>query len=160
LNEKLKTKKDKNVISVNKKAGFNYEVEDILEAGTRLKGWQVKSLRAGKVNLSNNPHIIINSKGEPFISGMSINPLPQSNTEFTDENQSIPLLLNKKEISRLIGKTQQKGYTIVLCSLYWSRGKVKAEIALAKGKSVGDKRQVIKEREGKIEANREMKNLR
>lgn len=148
-------------IAKNKKAKFNYEIKEELEAGLVLKGWQVKSLRAGRVSLANNPHIVISAKGEAYIAGMEINPLPQANThEFRDSNASIKLLLHKKEISRLIGQSEQKGYTIVLTSLYWKRDKVKANIGLAKGKSTSDKRQTVKEREGKIEAQRAMKNFR
>ena len=156
--KKQKNGKPSNTIAVNKKAKFNYEMQEDMEAGLVLKGWQVKSLRAGKVSLANNPHIIINAKGEAFISGMEIIPMVQANThESRDSNQSIKLLLHKKEIARLIGQTEQKGYTIILYNLYWKRDKVKAKIALAKGKSSGDKRQTIKEREGKIEAQRAIK---
>lgn len=156
-----KKTKSSSTIAINKKAGYNYEIKEDMEAGVMLKGWQVKSLREGKVNLSNNPHIIINAKGEAFISGMEINPLVQANSfEIQDSKQSIKLLLHKKEINRLVGQSEQKGYTIVLCKLYWKKGLIKAKIALAKGKNDGDKRQTIKEREGKIEAQRIMKNVR
>lgn len=154
------TNKDNN-IAINKKARFNYTLEESFEAGVKLEGWQVKSLRQKKVSLDNNPHIVINSKGEAFIAGMIINPLVQSNShEFRDPNKSIKLLLHKKEIATLIGRVQEKGYTIILCNLYWKRDKVKAEIALGKGKNQSDKRQTIKEREGKVEAERAMKNVR
>lgn len=156
-------KKNKNPsdIALNKKANFDYEMKEEFIAGVMLKGWQVKALRAGRISLANNPHIVIDRNNEAWISGMIINPLPQANThEFRDANSSVKLLLNKKEIDRLRGQKEQKGFTIVLNKLFWKRNFVKAKISLAKGKNVSDKRKTIQEREGKIEAERAMKNAR
>lgn len=154
-------KKNPNDIAVNKKANFDYEMKEEFVAGLILTGWQVKSLRAGRVSLANNPHIVFDRNGEAWISGMMINPLPQANThEFRDANASVKLLLNRKEIDRLMGQRDQKGMTIVLNKLFWKKNLIKAKVSLAKGKNVVDKRKTIQEREGKIEAERVMKNAK
>lgn len=147
--------KDKKLIATNKKAKFNYELKETFEAGLVLEGWHVKSFRSNKFSLDNNPYVTINSNGEAFVSGLSIS--PHVDNEKIDKHQTIKLLLHKKEINGLIGKVEQKGFTIVLVDLYWKNNKVKATIALAKGKNLGDKRQTVKERDSKIEADRAMK---
>lgn len=154
-------KKSLNDIAINKKAKFDYEMSEEFIAGLILSGWQVKSLRAGRVSLANNPHIVFDRNGEAWISGMLITPLPQANThEFRDANASVKLLLNRKEIDRMMGQRDQKGMTIVLNKLFWQKNLIKAKISLAKGKNVTDKRKTIQDREGKIEAERAMKNAR
>lgn len=151
-------KKNDNDIAVNKKAHYDYAMEESFTAGLFLKGWQVKALRAGKVSLANNPHIIIDRNGEAWISGMVINPLEQASTHvFTDAKASIKLLLKRKEIDKLIGQKEQKGFTIILNKLFWKKNLVKAKISLAKGKNTSDKRQTIKERDAKREAARAIK---
>lgn len=154
-------KKNKNPsdIAFNKKANFDYEMKEEFIAGLMLKGWQVKALRAGRVSLANNPFVVIDNKGEAWISGMVINPLNDGNAyESKDPNASIKLLLNKKEIDNIRGQKEQKGFTVVLNKLFWKKHLVKAKISLAKGKNTVDKRKTVQEREGKIEAQRAMKN--
>lgn len=158
---KKNNKKKSDNVAVNKKARFNYELKDEYEAGLVLKGWQIKAIKAGRVSVENNPHVIIDRKGEAWLSGMIINPLMEASThEFKDSNASIKLLLHKKEISRMIGLMEQKGFTIVLNKLYFKNHILKAKINLAKGKNAADKRQTIKERDSKIEAQRAVKSFR
>jgi SsrA-binding protein len=143
-------------IADNKKAAFNYFFEERYEAGMVLQGWEVKALRAGKVQLTDG-YVVIRD-GELFLIGCQINPLKTASTHVNPESQRTKKLLMKKdEIRRLIGKVEQKGYTLVPIQLYWKEGKVKAEIALAKGKAEHDKRDTIKDREGKREVERAMK---
>ncbi|MBE7368291.1 SsrA-binding protein SmpB [Ramlibacter pallidus] len=143
-------------IADNKKAAFNYFFEERYEAGVVLQGWEVKALRAGKVQLTDG-YVVIRD-GELFLIGCQINPLKTASTHVSpDSVRTKKLLLHKDEIRRLVGKVEQKGYTLVPIQLYWKEGKVKAEIALAKGKAEHDKRDTIKDREGKREVERAMK---
>ncbi len=156
-----KNKKGSNDIAINKKAKFDYEMQEEFIAGVQLQGWQVKALRAGRGSLANNPHVIIDRNGEAWIAGMIITPLLQASTHVdANPNASIKLLLNRKEIDRMIGQKEQKGYTIVVNKLFWQRNFIKAKISLAKGKNKSDKRSAIKDRESKIEADRAVKNAR
>ncbi|MDB5752053.1 MAG: smpB [Ramlibacter sp.] len=143
-------------IADNKKAAYNYFFEERFEAGIVLEGWEVKALRAGKVQLTDG-YVVIR-EGELFLIGCQINPLNTASTHVRpDSVRTKKLLLKKDEIKRLIGKVEQKGYTLVPIQLYWKGGHVKAEIALAKGKAEHDKRDTIKDREGKREVERAMK---
>jgi SsrA-binding protein len=143
-------------IAENKKAAFNYFFEERFEAGMVLEGWEVKALRDGKVNLTEG--YVVVRKGELFIIGLQINPLRTASTHITpDAIRTRKLLLHKDEIRRLTGKVEQKGYTLVPINLHWKTGKVKCEVALAKGKAEHDKRDTIKDREGKREVERAMK---
>lgn len=143
-------------IADNKKAAFNYFFEERYEAGVVLQGWEVKALRAGKVQLTDG-YVVIRD-GELYLIGCQINPLKTASTHVNPEAaRTKKLLMKKDEIRRLIGKVEQKGYTLVPIQLYWKAGKVKAEIALAKGKAEHDKRDTIKDREGKREVERAMK---
>ena len=143
-------------IADNKKAIYNYAVEERHEAGMVLQGWEVKALREGKVQLTDGYVVIRN--GELFLIGCQINPLKTASTHVSpDSVRTKKLLLKKDEIRRLIGKVEQKGFTLVPLNLHWKSGKVKCEIALAKGKGEHDKRDTIKEREGKREVERAMK---
>jgi SsrA-binding protein len=143
-------------IADNKKAAFNYFFEERFEAGVVLQGWEVKALRAGKVQLTDG-YVVIR-EGELFLIGCQINPLNTASTHVNpDSARTKKLLMKKDEIRRLIGKVEQKGHTLVPLQLYWKAGKVKAEIALAKGKAEHDKRDTIKDREGKREVERAMK---
>lgn len=143
-------------IADNKKAAFNYFFEEKFEAGLVLEGWEVKSLREGKVQLTDGYVVIRN--GEMFVIGCQINPLHSASTHITpDSVRTKKLLLHKEQIRRLTGKIEQKGYTLVPLNLHWKGGKVKCEIALAKGKAEHDKRDTIKDREGKREVERAMK---
>jgi SsrA-binding protein len=150
-------KQDPNArIADNKKAAFNYFFEEKFEAGMVLEGWEVKALREGKVQLTDG-YVVIRD-GEMFVIGCQINPLKSASTHVNpDAVRTKKLLLHKEQIKRLIGKVEQKGYTLVPLNLHWKNGRVKCEIALAKGKAEHDKRDTIKEREGKREVERAMK---
>lgn len=143
-------------IADNKKAAYNYFFEERYEAGMVLEGWEVKALREGKVQLTDG-YVMIRD-GEMFIVGCQINPLKSASTHVNpDAIRTKKLLLHKEEIRRLTGKVEQKGYTLVPLNLHWKAGKVKCEIALAKGKAEHDKRDTIKDREGKREVERALK---
>ncbi|MBP6535146.1 MAG: SsrA-binding protein SmpB [Burkholderiaceae bacterium] len=143
-------------IADNKKAAYNYFFEERHEAGMVLEGWEVKALREGKVQLTDG-YVLIRG-GEMFVMGCQINPLKSASTHVNpDSVRTKKLLLHKEEIRRLTIKVEQKGYTLVPLNLHWKDGKVKCEIALAKGKAEHDKRDTIKDREGKREVERAMK---
>ncbi len=143
-------------IADNKKAAFNYFFEDRFEAGMVLEGWEVKAIREGKVQLTDG-YVVIRD-GELYIIGCQINPLKTASTHVRpDAVRTRKLLLHKDEIRRLIGKVEQKGYTLVPLNLHWKNGPVKCDIPLARGKAEHDKRDTIKEREGKREVERAMK---
>ncbi len=143
-------------IADNKKAAYNYFFEEKFEAGMVLEGWEVKSLREGKVQLTDG-YVVIKG-GELYVIGCQINPLKSASTHISpDSVRTKKLLLHKEEIKRLVGKVEQKGYTLVPLNLHWKAGKVKYEIALANGKAEPDKRETIKDREGKREVERAMK---
>lgn len=144
-------------IVANKKARFDYFIEDRFEAGLMLEGWEVKSLRAGKVQLVDSYVIIKNN--EAWLLGALITPLPTASTHIhPDPQRTRKLLLHRKELDRLIGAVERKGYTLIALSLYWKKGKVKAEIGLGKGKQTHDKRAVQKDRDWQREKQRIMKN--
>lgn len=143
-------------IADNKKAAYNYFFEEKFEAGLVLQGWEVKALREGKVQLTDG-YVVVKG-GELYVIGCQINPLKTASTHVNpDAVRTKKLLMHKDEIRRLIGKVEQKGHTLVPIQLYWKAGKVKCEIALAKGKAEHDKRDTIKDREGKREVERAMK---
>jgi SsrA-binding protein len=143
-------------IADNKKAVFNYFIEERFEAGMVLEGWEVKAVREGKVQLTDG-YVVIRD-GEMYIIGCQINPLKSASTHvMPDAVRTKKLLLKKDEIRRLIGKVEQKGYTLVPLNMHWKNGRIKCEIGLAKGKAEHDKRDTIKEREGKREVERAMK---
>jgi SsrA-binding protein len=151
-----KPKSPNPVIADNKKAAFNYFFEERFEAGLVLEGWEVKALRAGKAQLTDG-YVVIRD-GELFVIGCQINPLGTASTHVRpDAVRTKKLLMRGDEIRRLIGKVEQKGYTLVPLNLHWKNGRVKCEIALAKGKATHDKRDTIREREGKREVERAMK---
>ncbi|RYF81278.1 MAG: SsrA-binding protein SmpB [Comamonadaceae bacterium] len=143
-------------IADNKKAAFNYFFEERFEAGLVLEGWEVKALREGKVQLTDG-YVVLRG-GEMFLIGCQINPLRTASTHVNpDAVRTKKLLMHKEQIRRLTGKVEQRGYTLVPINLHWKAGKVKCEVALAKGKGEHDKRDVIKDREGKREVERAMK---
>jgi SsrA-binding protein len=140
------SKQQNATIVINKKARFDYFIEDEYEAGLSLEGWEVKSLRAGKINLS-DAHVII-KQGEAFLLGAQIQPLPTASTHLSPEaTRTRKLLLNRKELSHLIGSVERQGYTLIPLSLYWKNNRVKMRLALAKGKKTHDKRETIKDRD-------------
>jgi SsrA-binding protein len=130
------------LICQNKKARFNYSIEDTYEAGISLLGSEVKSLREGKVNLGDSYGDI--KRGEIFLVDAHISPYPQANRLNHDPLRTRKLLLHKREIQRLIGKVQERGFTLIPLRLYFSNGKVKVELGLAKGKKLFDKRETLK----------------
>ena len=143
-------------IAENKKAHFNYLIEERFEAGMVLEGWEVKAIRDGQVQLTDG-YVVIRD-GELFLIGCHIHPLRSASSHVSpDKARTKKLLLHKDEIRRLIGKVEQKGFTLVPLNLHYSKGRVKCEIALAKGKNVADKRDTIKEREWNREKQRIMK---
>jgi SsrA-binding protein len=137
----------------NKKAFHDYFVEERYEAGLVLEGWEVKAIRAGRVHLK-EAYVVLKT-AEPFVIGMHISPLPAASTHVhADPTRSRKLLLNAEEIRKLIGKVEQRGYTLVPLDLHYNKGRVKIAIGLAKGKKQHDKRQVEKERDWQREQQR------
>ena len=140
-------------IAENRKARHDFALEDTYEAGIMLEGWEVKAIRAGKVGITES-HVII-KKGEAWLLGSNVTPLPTASTHIhPDPFRTRKLLLHKKELNQLIGAVERKGYTVIPLKLFWQRGKVKLEIALAKGKKKYDKRQTEKERDWKRDKQR------
>ncbi len=144
-----KAKKNSNpgsLIAVNKKARFNYLIEERMEAGIALLGWEVKSLRAGRAQISES--YVILRDGEAWLLGTHIAPLASASTHVqADPQRTRKLLMHRGELAKLIGAVERRGYTLVLLSLYWKRGRAKAEIALARGKKSHDKRATEKDRD-------------
>lgn len=154
---KKKVKPNSNTIALNKRARHDYFIEDEIEAGLELQGWEVKSMRAGKANISDS--YVIFKNGEAFLFGASIQPLNVASTHIVcDPARTRKLLLNKRELASLFGKANRDGFTIVALSLYWKSAWAKVKIGLAKGKKQQDKRDDIKEREWKVTKDRIMKN--
>ena len=145
-----------NSIAVNKKARFDYFIEETIEAGVVLQGWEVKSLREGKGQITETYVLVRN--GEAWLLGAHITPLKTVSTHITAEpTRSRKLLLNRKELDRLQGLVDRQGYALVALELYWKKGRVKAAIGLAKGKKQQDKRATIKERDWQRDKERLMK---
>ncbi len=143
---KKKPKPGSNTIALNKKARHDYFIEDEIEAGIALQGWEVKSLRAGKVQLTDTYVLIQN--GEAWLLGAHITPLPTVSTHFVvDPTRTRKLLLHNREIARLFAATSQKGYSCVCTALYWKKHLVKCKIALGKGKAKQDKRETEKQKD-------------
>ena len=136
----------------NKKARFEYEILDTIEAGIVLKGTEVKSVRLKKVNIQDSYARI--KDGEAFLYGMNISPYESGNIFNHDPMRVRKLLLHKQEIKRLTGKQQEKGLTLVPLKVYWKNGKVKVLLGLAKGKTLYDKRHDIKKRDSDRELQR------
>lgn len=152
-NKKSKDKPTSSTIIINKKAKFEYHILEKYEAGIALEGWEVKSLRAGKVQLVDS-HVIMKHH-EAFLLGALITPLLSASTHIKpDDRRTRKLLLHRAELAKLIGKIKEKGLTLVPLAMYWKKNKVKVEIALAQGKKLHDKRATIKERDLKRETNK------
>jgi SsrA-binding protein len=133
-------------IALNKKAKHDYFIEERYEAGIALEGWEVKSLRAGRIQI--NDSYVLLKNAEAFIIGSLITPLPTASTHVhADPQRTRKLLLHRTELGRLIGAVERKGYTLVVTAMYWKNGKVKVEIGLAKGKQAHDKRETLKQRD-------------
>jgi SsrA-binding protein len=143
-------------IAENRKAQFNYHIEERFEAGIVLEGWEVKAIRDGQVQLTDGYVVVKN--GELFLIGLRINPLRSASTHIhPDADRTKKLLMHRSQIRRLIGKTEQKGYTLVPLNLHFKGSHVKADIALAKGKAEHDKRHTIKDRDWAREQGRLMR---
>lgn len=135
------------IITENKKAFFNYDIEDRIEAGISLKGTEVKSIRMGKVNIQDA--FVLLRNGEAFIHNLNILPYPFGTHKQHEPTAVRKLLLHKYEINRLVGKVLQKGYSLIPLKIYFKSGIIKIEVGLAKGKRAYDKKQKIREREEK-----------
>jgi SsrA-binding protein len=143
-------------IVLNKKAGHDYHIESRIEAGIVLEGWEVKSLRAGRIQIKESYVKILHA--EAFLIGSHLSPLPTASTHIQpDPTRTRKLLLNRSEINRLIGQTERAGYTLVPTAMYWKRGRAKLEIGLAKGKKLHDKREAEKDKDWKREQGRLLK---
>lgn len=151
-----KSQKSKGNIADNRKAFHDYFIEERFEAGLCLQGWEVKSLREGRAQISQSYVIIRNA--EAWLVGSLINPLKTASTHIDpDPQRTRKLLLNRKELSKLIGKVEQKGYTLVALNLHWRNNWIKLEVGLAKGKKLHDKRATEKERDWNREKQRLLK---
>ncbi len=143
-------------IAVNKRARFEYHIDERIEAGLSLQGWEVKSLREGRVQFADS--YVLFKDGEAFLFGCRIDPLPTASTHVTpDPLRTRPLLLHRREIDRLAGLVERKGRTVVPTALYWKRGKAKCEIAVATGKQKHDKRRTERDRDWERQKARIMK---
>ena len=151
-----KPKIPSNTIVLNKKARHDFFIEEKFEAGLALEGWEVKSLRAGKVQIRDS--YILLKDGEAYLFGALITPLPTASTHIRpDPQRSRKLLLHRREINKLIGAVERKGYTVVPTAMYWKQGKAKIEIGMARGKQDFDKRHAEKDRDWQREKQRIMK---
>ena len=161
-NSNKKTGKDKGkggaggTIALNKRARHEYHLEETFEAGLSLQGWELKAIRAGRANIVEAYAVV--RGGEMFLFGAQITPLISASTHVVaEEARTRKLLLHRHEIDNLVGRIQRDGYTVVPTALYWKGNKVKAEVALAKGKQSHDKREVSKERDWQREKQRVMR---
>jgi len=142
---------EKKIVCQNRKARYDYSIDEIYEAGIVLVGPEVKSLREGRASLVDSYARVKN--GELFLHNMHVTPYPFAHHLDIDPTRIRKLLMQKREIKRLIGKTEEKGYSLIPLSIYLSRGIIKVELALAKGKKKYDKRYILKEKEMKRELN-------
>ena len=157
--KKEKSKKNKSggsTIALNKKAKHDYFIDDRYEAGLSLEGWEVKSIRAGRIQI--NESYILLQNGEAFLFGANISPLPTASTHIKpDPTRNRKCLLHRTELNRLIGAVERKGYTLIPTALYWKHGLVKLEIGVARGKKAHDKRAAEKEKDWNREKQRLLK---
>lgn len=143
-------------ISVNKKALHEYFVEQKFEAGMQLEGWEVKSVRAGRIQITES-HVLIKHE-EAWLIGSQIQPLMTASTHVhADPTRTRKLLLNRSELKKLIGLVERDGYTLIPLAMYWKNNRIKLEIAVAKGKKLYDKRATEKDREWSREKARVLK---
>ena len=146
MSKSADNKKPPSTIAVNKKARHDYFIEDTFEAGLALEGWEVKSLRAGRAQLT-EAYVHVRA-GEAWLLGAHMTPLNTASTHIhPDPTRTRKLLLHRHELDRLVGAVERKGYTLVPLNLHWSRGRAKLEVGLAKGKKQHDKRATTKERD-------------
>ncbi|SJM93906.1 SsrA-binding protein SmpB [Crenothrix polyspora] len=153
---KKDTKQQNASIAVNRQVRHEYFVEERFEAGLVLEGWEVKSLRDGRIQLKES-YVVI-KRGEAWLSGAHISPMLSASTHIKPEAVRMKkLLLNRHELNKLIGAVERKGYTLMPLSMYWKNGRAKLEIGLAKGKQLHDKRTASKDRDWQREKERIMK---
>jgi SsrA-binding protein len=156
MSKSTKTVRGNSKIAENKKARHDYFIEDTFEAGLALQGWEVKSLRAGRAQLTESYVHVRN--GEAWLIGAHLSPLASASTHVTtDPTRTRKLLLNRSELDRLVGAVERKGYTLVPLNLHWTRGRAKLDIGLAKGKKQHDKRATDKARDWQREKARILK---
>jgi len=156
MNKKKEKSAASGKIALNKKARHDYFVEDTFEAGLALEGWEVKSLRAGRGQLTESYVHLRN--GEAWLLGAHIAPLSTASTHIKpDPTRTRKLLMHRLELDRLVGAVERKGYTLVPLNLHWSKGRVKLDIGLAKGKKQHDKRASEKDRDWKRQKSRILK---
>ena len=154
--KETKKPKENRTIAENRKARHDFFIEERIEAGLVLEGWEVKSLRAGRANLTESYAIL--KDGEAWLLGAHIAPLPSASSHIhPDPIRTRKLLLNRRELDRLIGAVERKGYTLVPLSLFWQRGRTKLNLGLAKGKKQHDKRASEKDRDWQRQRSRIMK---
>lgn len=143
-------------IALNKRARHDYHLEQTFEAGLALLGWEVKAIRAGRAHIGESYAVV--RDGDLYLFGSQITPLISASTHVVaDDRRTRKLLLHRREIDQLVGRVQRDGYTVVPTALYWKGNKVKAELALAKGKQAHDKRETSKERDWAREKQRVMR---
>jgi len=143
-------------IALNKRAKHEYHLEERVEAGISLQGWELKAIRAGRANIGESYAIV--KDGELYLFGAQITPLISASTHvIADAHRTRKLLLHRREIDTLVGRVQRDGYTLIPTALYWKANKVKAELALARGKQTHDKRESAKERDWNREKQRVMR---
>ena len=143
-------------VAVNRKARHDYFIEERYEAGLALQGWEVKALRAGRLQLKEG--YVLMKDGEAWLFGAHISPLPTTSTHvIADPTRSRKLLLHRRQIDALVGAVERKGYALVPLSVYWKKGKAKVEIGLARGKKQHDKRADERDRDWQREKSRIMK---
>jgi SsrA-binding protein len=143
-------------IALNKKAGHDYFIEERFEAGLALQGWEVKSLRGGRVQLSES-YVLIKD-AEAWLLGAHVTPLPTASTHVSpDPSRTRKLLLHRGQLDKLIGAVERRGYALVPTALYWKNGRAKLEIGLARGKKQFDKRSAEKQRDWQRDKQRLMK---
>ena len=148
--------KNNNIIVKNKNASRNYHLSDKFQAGLVLEGWEVKGLRNGKVDVKDSYVTLKNN--EAWVIGLKIDPPASLKNDQVDLNRSRKLLLNKKEISKILEAISQQGLTCVLTSIYWKENKIKCDIAIGRGKKTYDQRQDVKQRDWNREKQRILKN--
>ncbi len=143
----------------NKKALHDYFIEETIEAGLVLEGWEVKAIREGKGQLRDSYVKIINN--EVWLLGFSVTPMISASSHVRPDSARIKkLLLNRREIDKMIGKVEQKGYSLIALNLHYSKGRVKADVALAKGKKMHDKRATEREMDSKREVAKAINDFR
>ena len=144
---------DDHVIAQNRRARHDYHIDETLEAGIALEGWEVKSFRAGRIQI-NEAHIIVR-RGEAFLLNAHITPLNTASTHIDPQpTRTRKLLLHRREINKMLGWGEQKGYTLVPLRLYWKQNKVKVSIGFARGKKLFDKRADQKSRDWQMQKQR------